>query len=361
MQISVQLFNLLAESGGVASVAQVADRLGENLIGELTEAIRMLDESSFLETARFRSDRSDIQDEYNSLNTRPPQFAGTAYPSEASELSDFVESILEDGRELKSDFTPQALFIPHIDPSLAKKAYGSAYESIRETDADTFVILGVPHRMSYDRIMPSRMDFDTPLGPLRTDRKFVEELEKRLSYDVTRNEIAHRVEHSIEFQTIFLRHVFRDREISIVPILVGSLYQYVESGEGGVELNNELSELYTLLGEIGTDLERKICWIASVDFCHVGLKFGDSFRAEDQLDRVKAHDRRLIEAAKSSDHALFIERLTNVRNEKRVCGVAPMYTLLRSANLSEGTLLEYDLWNETETGSAVSFASMAFK
>ncbi|MGE3802712.1 MAG: AmmeMemoRadiSam system protein B, partial [Candidatus Kapaibacterium sp.] len=193
-----------------------------------------------------------------------------------------------------------------------------------------------------------------------TDREFIAKFRENLSFHLTEDQIAHRIEHSIEFQALFLRHLFPDRPIRIVPILASSLYDYVETGRGGAEEDERLNELYTNLSRTATELNRKVCWIASVDFCHVGRKFGDSFDARTILDKVRRHDERLIEAATECDAGKFLQRLVDVRNEYKVCGVSPMYAMLRAAELKRGELLAYDQWDEEETDSAVSFASMAF-
>ena len=46
------------------------------------------------------------------------------------------------------------------------------------------------------------------------------------------DELTHRTEHSIEFQVVFLQYLLGGRrEFSIVPILVGSFHDLMESGD----------------------------------------------------------------------------------------------------------------------------------
>jgi len=323
------------------------------------EVVEILEEECFLDTPRYRSRVEQVEREYNGLSVRPPVHAGSAYPDDPKKLRAMLDRCLSDG-EIGPDVpAPDALFIPHIDPRLGGGTYGAAYNALRKTDADTFILLGVPHRVSYDRFMVSRMDFDTPLGVVPTDREFVDRFRRSLSFSITDNEIAHRQEHSIEFQAIFLRHVFPDRDIRIVPILAASLHQYVESGKGHAAADSALSELYATLARTGRELGRNVCWIASVDFCHVGRKFGDPFDARDVLDDVRDHDMKLIDAVLRADAEEFLARLVDVRNAYKVCGVSPMYATLRAADLKRGRLLNYDQWDETERNSAVSFAGIA--
>ena len=324
------------------------------------EVVEILDEEGFLDTEAFREYQDNVHHEYNSLTVRPPFLAGLSYPEDPDELREMLDELLKGAPDFTGLTIPDGFFIPHIDIRIGGEAYGTAYNALRRTKADTFILLGVPHQMSYDRFMISEKDFDTPLGLVPTDREFIRHFREKLSFDLTTDEIAHRQEHSIEFQTLFLRHLFPDRSICIVPILVGPLFEYVEYGRGGAEKDSALTELYMLLGQTAIELKRNVCWIASVDFCHVGKKFGDPFEGQSVLQSVKEHDERLIQEATRCNAESFLQNLVEVKNHYKVCGVSPMYTMLRAASMQRGELLAYDQWDEVETESSISFASMAF-
>ena len=213
--------------------------------------------------------------------------------------------------------------------------------------------------MSYDLFMISEKDFDTPLGVLPTDREFIEHFRKGLPFELTRDETAHRREHSIEFQAVFLRHIFPDRDIRIVPIFPGSFWEYVELGNGGAAADEKLTLLYQKLGETARALGRKVCYIAGADLCHVGRKFGDEFEARSILDTVRTFDMKVLEQASQPDAEGFLNMLVAVRNKYRICGVAPIYSTLRAARPATGQVLCYDQWDEVERESAVTFASVA--
>src|SRR3989442_10590558 len=69
-------------------------------------------------------------------------------------------------------------------------------------------------------------DYESPLGQIPVDREFAEALGKRSRQDCFGSELAHRHEHSIEFQAIFLRYLFAGRrEISIVPVLASFAHE----------------------------------------------------------------------------------------------------------------------------------------
>ena len=322
--------NLLELAGHAAKTGRPFDR------EKFLEVVEILDEEGFLDSKMFREYRDSLHHEYNALSIRPPFLAGLAYPEDPDELREMLDDVLRSAPEFAGVTIPDGFFIPHIDIDLGADVYGAAYNALRHTDADTFIVLGVPHRMNYDRFMISEMDFDTPLGVVPTDREFIRHFRESLSFDLTNDEIAHRQEHSIELQTLFLRHLFPDREIRMVPILAGSLFDYVESGRGSVKDDEALTELYNGLAETASALNRNVCWIASVDFCHVGKKFGDTFKAQDVLQRVREHDEHLIQEASRCDAEGFLQPLIDVRNHYKVCGVSPMYAMLRAASMQRG-------------------------
>lgn len=369
VHVPIELIELMLEMDGRRSVDDLLSIHRQapqgTSVEKLLGMIETLDDEGFLESESFARRRARIHDEYNALPVRPAMFAGSSYPNDPVTLRAFIDDCLRDGaaaagESAESSAVPFGIIVPHLDPSLCGKTYGAAYHAIRKSDADTFIILGVPHRMSYDRFIFSRMDFETPIGRLETDRAFIDHFRAGLTTPLTSDEIAHMPEHSIEFQTIFLRHLFNDRPIRIVPILAGSLYNYVESGLGGADRDEALSELYGKLTETATALGRKVCWIVSVDFCHVGRKFDDPVAASTLFEEVRAHDMAMVAETIEGDAEGFLAGLTAVRNRYRVCGVAPMYAFLRAAAPVRGTLLSYDIWDESEQESAVSYGAVAF-
>ena len=363
IRLPMPIVELLLKGGGSATIGEILEEgAGEGNVQSaesFLEVLTMLEEEGFLMTPGFYRRRDALHAEYNALPIRPPAFAGSSYPNDPMELRTTLDRYLAEGSGSPPTRVPRAIFVPHIDPRVGGSTYGPAYNAIRQTDADTFVILGVPHTMQYDRFMFSRMDFDTPIGRLETDREFIEDFREHLSFELTDDEAAHMNEHSIEFQTIFLRHLFPDRPIRIVPILLGSLGEYVESGRGGVERDQAWTELYDNLVATAGRLGRKVCWIASVDFSHVGRKFGDPYDATDVFAEVRAQDLEVIDGAVAGNPEQFLRPFLHNRNRYNVCGISPMYATLRILGPGSGELLAYDQWDERERASGVSFASVA--
>lgn len=329
-------------------------------VEEFLRVVTVLEQENFLDSPRFRTYRKERDREFNDLPTRPAAHAGASYPDDPGELRKFLDELLAADPRAAERTAPVAVIAPHIDFRVGGASYGPAYNALRKSDADTFIIFGVSHQMSYDAFMISARDFETPLGAVPADRELIAQFRRNLPFEITSDEIAHRQEHSIEFQAVFLRHIFPDRDIRIVPVLTGSLYEYVEMGSGEIEEDERLNTLYGTLRETARELGRRVCYIAGADLCHIGRKFGDGFAARNILSEVRRFDLELLARAAKPDPEGFINTLAESRNRYRVCGVAPIYATLRTAAPANGELLVYNQWDETERDSAVTFASVAY-
>jgi len=323
----------------------------------LLEIINSLEAACLLNSMSYLDYKNREDAVFEKLNIRPSKFAGSSYPNSPVELKEKFDEYLLSGR---SNEKPIGIIAPHIDFRVGGSSYGYAFNSLKNSDADTFIILGTAHKLSYDRFMFCTKDFDTPLGVVKTDKEFIRSFKNNLDFEITKSEIAHKDEHSIEFEVVMLKHIFPDRDIQIVPILCGSLHDYVELGIKKIQSDDTFNKLYHTLTKTIAQLNRKVCYIASSDMSHIGLKFGDSDTANTFIHEVQKRDKEilwLLENCKTDD---FINYLRATKNEFRICGVSPIYAMLKAINPKFAKVLCYDSWDEYEQGSAVSFASVAF-
>ena len=99
-----------------------------------------------------------------------------------------------------------------------------------------------------------------------------------------------------------------------------------------------------------------------MDFAHVGKKFGDEFSVDDGVvEWVRRDDLALIETITRGDPDGFFADISKDRDRRRICGMAPIYTQLELLRGRPGRLLKYDIALEPQTGSAVTFASLAIE
>jgi AmmeMemoRadiSam system protein B len=257
---------------------------------------------------------------------------------------------------------PKALVAPHIDLGRGGEVYGAAYRRleavrVRSGEPPRYVILGISHHPLEKAYALTTKDYETPLGRVDTDRAFVEALGARCRTDFLTDEIAHRDEHSIEFQMLFLRHLMGDDPFTVVPILCGSLAGSVRAG---TEPDGEVDEMVGALASI-LDPRRDIL-VAAVDFAHLGRQFGQELTVTDEVLRdAEAADRRMMEPMAARDARAFFRFIAGEKDARNVCGVPAIYTLLRLLGQGEeGTVERYGQAVDRRNHNIVTFAALAF-
>jgi AmmeMemoRadiSam system protein B len=223
------------------------------------------------------------------------------------------------------------------------------------------VVLGVCHAPAGQRFIACRKDFATPLGTVRHDAAFVGALEERFGEDLTQEQLLHQREHSVEFQALWLAHLWPEDPPAMVPVLVASFEEFVHSGVSP-SLNLEIERFIKALRETIAADERRVVLLASVDFAHLGPRYGDP-RGLDEADEemLEVNDRALIEHIEAGDAEGFFEEVARDGNARHVCGTAPVYLTLRVGE-GKGTLLNYGQGRiDPDSGSVVSFAALSFE
>lgn len=335
---------------------------------QIHDLVQQLDEYYYLDSPRFAAFQNEIHSAFRRSSVREMAHADTCYSSQPEEFRTQTAALFHspDGPGLPNTgdaaLPPvRGLIVPHIDLRVGGAAYAYGYKELAERcEADVFILLGTSHYGAQDLFVATDKDFNTPLGPVRTNREFIRALQQNYGEDLLASELIHRTEHSLEFQTLFLQYVFgQSREFTIVPILVTSFHHMILTKTPPAEtprVAEFLDALRTTIAQCG----KKVCFVAGVDFAHVGQKFGDKEPlTQDFLNWVESEDQRLIEALENVDHASFFAEIAKNGDQRRVCGFAPMYTFLHLIDAKQGKLLKY-AYAETAPQSAVSFASLAF-
>src|SRR4029077_1758972 len=98
---------------------------------------------------------------------------------------------------------------PHVSPSGGYLSYRSAYQALNDRYRDrTFIVLGTSHYGRPEKFGLTRKNYRTPWGDARTDLGIVDELMTRAPQAVVEEDYCHAVEHSIEFQVVFLQYLY---------------------------------------------------------------------------------------------------------------------------------------------------------
>jgi MEMO1 family protein len=344
---------------------------------ELKSFIEMLDRNYFLHGERFEAYRNQVMLEFRRLPSRAAAHAGGVYKADAAELSVQLDGYFSapDGPGMPSlqnqSAVPKAIVAPHIDFHRGGPAYAWAYKSLAESDgADLYILLGTSHCGGQTPYILTLKNFETPFGPVETDRDFVNQLQAASNEDCFVDEYLHRGEHSVEFQVLFLKYVAQKRAaltgraekpFKIVPILVSSFHSALIS-RTAPETSSAVETFLRTLRQMTERESRKVCFVAGVDLAHVGRQFGDHEPITgDFLKWVESEDRELVNRLVDLDAPGFFHGLAKDQNRRRVCGFSPLYSLIHLLDGARGRPLNYGQAFTPETASAVTFTSVVFE
>ena len=341
-------------------------------LDQITALVAKLDEECYLEGDTFQERYAKVREEFLAVPTRPSILAGTAVPDDPSELRRLLDDLYAGDSgpgapgSRPEDAHIEAIVAPHIDLHRGGHAFAQAYKALAEgSDAEVFVVLGVAHFGNGHPFMVTDKDFETPLGTMPAEKDMVARLKELAPADAFGDEFTHKREHSVEFQALFLRHLFPKRtDVSIVPILCGAMYESLMTGLTPME-DEEVSGFVEALAQVINESGKRVCIIAGVDLAHVGPRFGDTEPVNaDVLAGVKAADSVLIEAVAERDADGLFRHVQKDRNARNICGYPALYTMLNVLDQlgtdAKGRLLGYEQSTESETQSVVTFCSMAF-
>lgn len=321
----------------------------------LEKFLAQLDEALLLESPRFVEFRATQLRQYREAAARPAAHAGASYPADADKLRAMLDGHYAGIARPATPAASRAFIIPHIDLRVGGPTYAHAYANLPA--AETFVILGVAHAPTSQRFAGTRKDFQTPLGVLPVDQKFLETLAGKLPFDLFADELAHRREHSIEFQAVYLQHRFG--AVPIVPILAGSFHDLM-TADREPSRDRQVAAFIQALRETILASDRRVTVIASVDLAHVGARFGDEFTINEcVLEQLEFDDRAMLERVTAGDAAGMCRYVYLERDRRRVDAWPAVYTMMRALDLREGRLLHYAQNHEQDTNSVVTFASLS--
>lgn len=323
--------------------------------------IKKLDQTFLLHNSRALKKLQQMESEFRQQTIRQPTNAGNSYPDTADALRDTLNSYAQRAsleQHVRQNYRQKritGMMLPHIDPRLAGAEYAKAHLVLQNAaPVDVFVILGISHRPLQHAFALTLKDFRTPLGVVKTDREFVQGLAQRCDTDFFQDEISHRQEHSVEFQTVFLHH-FQQQPFQIVPVLC-SFSHHMSERE-----HQQFNEFTTALATTLSHYKGRVCILASVDLAHVGPHYGDVDSPDSYfLAKVEQFDRRVLRAITDKNLQEFDSQFVRTDNKFNVCGYPAIRTLLQTTPFSNAHLLSYENAIMDQQRSTVTFASIIF-
>lgn len=331
----------------------------------LDELLALLDAHLFLAGPRFFAAEREHVEQFRALSIRPAALSGAAYPSAETDLRALVDGLLVSPNSRLARGELKCLVAPHIDYRRGGECYGQIYPYLADSNANTFILIGTSHQYSRQMFHLSAKDFESPLGRLPCDAEFVSRLAARFGTErAFRDEYLHRREHSLELQLPFISRVRPGARI--VPILVGSFHEAIESGR---ELER-FDEYSAFVGACAETIQqerregRRVCFIAGVDMAHVGRNFGDEGALTPEfMDQVAERDSRYLQAIQGHDLTALFAHVAEDQDARRICGFPTMYTVLdilkKLGDRVTCEVTHYDQAVDYQTDCAVTFAGLA--
>ena len=343
------------------------ERTGQPIaLAQIENVLRQLDEALFLDSPRFRAQRQALIDEYRSASFRPPALAGRVYSEDPSrlleELAGYGEGTMPSDAA-NGDKDIRGIVSPHIDYQRGGPIYAATWQLAAEAvqSAELVIVFGTDHSGGPGRITLTRQDYATPLGVLPTAMDIVDALADVIgSDDAFAEELHHRNEHSIELASVWLHSQRRNVPPPIVPILCGSFYLFT-NGEADPETDEKFARVVDTLRKVTAG--RRVLAVAAADLAHVGPAFGDD-RPYDDDDRVRLaqKDEGLLRAICQGDAAGFFGQLREEQDARRICGLPPIYLMLRFLGDTRGEVVGYDQCPaDPDGGSLVSIGGVLLR
>ena len=329
--------------------------------GLLDQLLADLDRAYLLDNERFAEAKSAAAQAYRQAPFRPLTMDGAAFATRADLASAQLQSYMDQLPQVDAQLQAapvRGLVSPHIDYQRGGPVYAEVWRAAARAarEAELVIILGTDHQGSPGTITATRQSYATPWGVLPTDQEVVDALAEALGDEaIFDEELHHRGEHSIELASNWL-HFIRDGEpVSVVPLLCGSFAAFVE-GYADPAAHEPFARAVDVLWQAMSS--RPALVVAAADLAHVGPAFGDP-HGLDYIGRAQLRkaDERLLETIYRGDASAFFEEIKAEGDRRNICGLPPIYLMLRILNESSGETTGYDVCPADPQGT--SFVTIA--
>jgi AmmeMemoRadiSam system protein B len=325
------------------------------------DVVAQLDEALFLDSPRLAAARKKVIREYHQAPFRPPALADRVYPTDPARLDAEFRAYESGGPGAAATVgAVRGVVSPHIDYQRGGPIYARTWSQARRAleGAEIAVIFGTDHAGGLGKLTLTRQNYATPLGVLPTATDVVDQVAEAIGEDAAyEEELHHRKEHSIELASVWLHYVMAEAPPGVVPILCGS-FQHFTEGEADPSADPTFERALDALSQATRG--KRVVAVAAADLAHVGPAFGDSLPLG-QPDRTALADKdaSLLDAVCRGSSEEFFQQLRVERDQRRICGLPPIYLTLRFLEESRGAVIGYDQCPaDAEGGSLVSIAGV---
>ena len=283
---------VLARLTGQVAVAEVSKRL-----------VTALRDAGFLDDERFAEMRGAREREFAATPERAPRARRQRLPGRRRRADQHAARLFRRpskpaARKRNGDGPLIGIAAPHVSPEGGKRQLrgGVSRAAARRRRAD----LRRARHVALRRARSLRADAQTVRDAVRRRAapswRWSTSWRRARGDAVAVEDYCHAVEHSIEFQVVFLQYLFGPR-VRILPVLCGAFVagpRRAASARGQRRRRGVSSARWATSRRAKAS---KLCFVLGVDFAHVGRRYGDARAA-------RAYEGPLAEVAERDDARL---------------------------------------------------------
>lgn len=364
---SIVLLQFFNGENSIKDIRSLILKLTGEVISEsdIIDFVKQIEDAGYLEGEKTNRLREKVFSEFKNSSIRKVIHKGLSYPENILELSSFMSKFLKLDNKNIPLYSYKGLIAPHIDLIRGGRVYSSGYGEISKSELpDTVIAFGTSHRGGNSPFIITQKDYETPYGIIETDKELYSKFKDILWYEPDEEDFFHRNEHSLEFQALWLKYIWREKTPRWLAILTSRYERFAQDQPPSKIENIEkmFKDMEDLIREISKN--KKIMIIAGADFSHVGPRFGDNIQITQSVkSEIEKKDREKIEYILNLDADGFYMSVMSEKNSTKICGLSPIYATLRALRAVEGEkkpkLLDYAQADDP-FGGFVSFASIVF-
>jgi len=312
----------------------------------LEKVLADLDEALLLDNERFRQAYQETLERFRNAPSRLPTMAGKVYPATPQwlerSLKEYFAALPSEAESPPEVGEVRGLVSPHIDYQRGGAIYAVVWQRAAEAaqTAEVAIILGTNHFDGEKLVTFTRQSYSTPWGVLPTASDIVDAVVAALGEEeVFAEELHHRSEHSVEAAAVWLHYLAKDRGCELVPVLCGSFQRFIAEEKRPGE-DEQIARFVEAMRE--ATASRRTLIVAAGDLAHVGPAFGDRYPV-DLIERAKlsAADNDLLAAIASGDAEAVFGQVKQEHDQRRICGLPPIYLMLRLLGETRGEVTGY--------------------
>jgi hypothetical protein len=326
----------------------------ENLLIQLDNALLIQNGQFFY--AKLKATKS-----FRGQKARKMAHEGSVYPANPDELRKYFASETEKNTAQPvanqvGDTNLKAVISPHIDYSRGVATYSKLWSEASGYlgEIEQVITLGTDHKGSLNPVTFTFQNYMTPFGMVPTDKEAVREQTENLSSaNPLEDELHHRDEHSIELALNWFIHALGRTDVVHLPVLCGSLHQYIESNSRPAD-DSYFKKVVEGLRSYASAKPTLV--IAAGDFSHVGPAFDPrDGLGDDELLEIEASDKESLSFLETGDIDAFFDLSSKEKDERKLCGLSPIYLMGKILDPEDwkGITIDYQQCPADQNGTSI--------